>query len=238
MTYELYYWSGIQGRGEFVRLTLEDAGANYVDIAAQPNGDEKLSAFMERDGLRRPPFAPPFLRNGDLVIGQTAAILMYLGDRLGLAPTGEAERLWAHQIQLTIADMVGEAHDTHHPISAHLYYEDQKSEALRRATHFRELRIPKYLDWFERILARNPHGDAYLVGGGASYADLSLFQLVEGLLYAFPNKAKATLAKASRVAALHQRIGARPRIQAYIESGRRIEFNEQGIFRHYGELDP
>ncbi|KAF2989198.1 glutathione S-transferase [Methylocystis sp. MJC1] len=238
MTYKLYYWSGIQGRGEFVRLALEDAGADYIDIAAAPDGDEKLMAFMERRDLLRPPFAPPFLREGDLVIAQTAAILLYLGDRLGLSSRDEAERLWAHQIQLTIADVVGEAHDTHHPIGAHLYYEDQKSEALRRAEHFRELRIPKYLEWFERILARNSKGDAYLVGGAATYADLSLFQLVEGLLYAFPKTTQSVLVKAPRVAALRERIAARGRIRAYLESGRRTEFDEQGIFRHYAELDP
>ena len=237
MTYELYYWSGIQGRGEFVRLALEDAGVDYVDIALQPEGDEKLMAFIERDDLLRPPFAPPFLRDGDLVIAQTAAILMHLGDRLGLSPRSEAERLWLHQIQLTIADVVGEAHDAHHPLGAHLYYEDQKPEARRRAKHFREQRIPKFLDWFDQILARNPVGDAYLVGANATYADLSLFQLVEGLLYAFPHATQACLAKAPRVASHRQRISARPRLRAYIESGRRIPFNEQGIFRHYAELD-
>jgi len=237
MSYELYYWSGIQGRGEFVRLALEDAGADYVDIAVQPDGDEKLMAFIERDDLLRPPFAPPFLRDGDLVIGQTAAILMHLGHRLGLSSRSEVERLWLHQIQLTICDVVGEAHDAHHPLGAHLYYEDQKPEAKRRAKHFREQRIPKFLGWFDRILARNPLGDAYLVGASATYADLSLFQLVEGLLYAFPNATQGFLAEAPRVASLRQRISARPRIRAYIESGRRIPFNEQGIFRHYPELD-
>ena len=238
MTYELYYWSGIQGRGEFVRLALEDAGADYVDIALQPDGDEKLMAFIERHDLLRPPFAPPFLRDGDLVIAQTAAILMHLGERLGLSSRSEVERLWLHQIQLTIADAVGEAHDAHHPLGAHLYYEDQKPEARRRAKHFREQRIPKFLGWSDEILARNPLGDAYLVGANATYADLSLFQLVEGLLYAFPHATQACLAKAPRVASLRQRISARPRLRAYFESGRRIPFNEQGIFRHYAELDP
>jgi len=237
MTSELYYWSGIQGRGEFVRLAFEDAGAAYLDIALQPNGDEKLMGFIERDDLLRPPFAPPFLRDGDLVIAQTAAILMHLGERLGLAPRDETERLWLHQIQLTIADVVGEAHDTHHPLGASFYYEDQKPEARRRAKHFREERIPKFLGWFDKILARNPVGDAYLVGANATYADLSLFQLVEGLLYAFPKATRRCLAKTPRVASLRQMISQRPRLRAYLESDRRIPFNEQGIFRHYAELD-
>lgn len=241
MTYELYYWSGIQGRGEFVRLALEEAGADYIDRARRPKseggGDEALQAFLERDDLAHPPFAAPFLKDGNVVIGQTAAILLYLGDRHGLAPKDEALRLWAHQIQLTIADLVSEAHDTHHPLGAELYYEDQKPEALQRAKTFRAERIPKFLDWFEAILARNPQGDKHLVGRAASYADLSLFQAVEGLLYAFPKGTKAALAATPRVAALHRAVAQRPRIRAYLASRRHIAFNEQGIFRRYPELD-
>lgn len=237
MAYELYYWPGIQGRGEFIRLTLEEAGAAYVDVAREPGGEAALLAFLARDDLVHPPFAAPFLKDGDVVVGQTAAILLYLGDRLGLAPKDEGLRLWAHQIQLTIADLVAEAHETHHPLGAELYYEDQKPEALRRAKNFREERIPKFFAWFEAILARNPEGDEHLVGRTATYVDLSLFQVVEGLLYAFPKSAKAALRETPRVAALHRAVASRPRIRDYLTCGRRIGFNEQGIFRHYPELD-
>lgn len=237
MTYRLYYWSEIPGRGEFVRLALEEAGADYVDVAKRPNGDALLMKFMEKRGLAHPPFAPPFLETGDLVVGQTAAILLYLGDHCGLAPKDEAQRLWTHQIQLTIADLVTEAHDAHHPLGAHLYYEEQKPESLRRAEAFRSERIPKFLDWFEQILARNPAGERCLVGGEVSYADLSLFQAVEGLRYAFPEAAAKALKHAPRVAAHRETIAARPRISAYLKSERRLGFNEQGIFRHYPELD-
>lgn len=241
MPYELYYWPGIQGRGEFVRLALEEAGADYIDAARSPKGEDEavsaLMAAMEREGVIHPPFAPPFLKDGDVIIGQTAAILLYLGDRHALAPKDPVKRLWVHQIQLTIADLVAEAHDTHHPLGAELYYEEQKPEALRRAKHFREERIPKFLRWFESILARNPESDVHLAGKSVSYADLSLFQIVEGLLYAFPRKTKAVLAEVPRVAVLHQKIAGRPRIHAYLHSGRRLPFNEQGIFRHYPELD-
>jgi glutathione S-transferase len=237
VAYELYYWPGIQGRGEFVRLALEEAGADYVDVARTPGGMDAMLALLEGEDAARPPFAPPFLKDGDALIGQTAAILLYLGPRLRLAPRGEADRLWVHQIQLTIADAVGEAHDVHHPISGDLYYEDQKKEALRAAKAFREARIPKFLAWFETILARNPKGARHLVGARASYADLSLFQLVEGLAYAFPKGTQRALEKTPRVAALRAAVAARPRIRAYLASDRRIPFNESGIFRHYPELD-
>lgn len=237
MTYELYYWPGLQGRGEFVRLALEEAGVDYVDIARQPDAEATLVAFLARADLAYPPFAPPFLKNGKVVIGQTAAILLYLGERHGLAPKTGLGRLKVHQIQLTVADLVSEAHDTHHPLGADLYYEDQQPEALRRAQGFRENRIQKFLDWFEMILARNPDGDAYLVSDSVSYADLSLFQALEGLLYAFPKTTRAVLAEAPRLSALRQRVARRPRISAYLQSGRRVKFNEQGIFRHYPELE-
>ena len=236
MAYELYYWPNIQGRGEFVRLALEEAGADYVDVARE-RGSGALMALWDSGDVENPPFAPPFLRVGKRLIGQTAAILLYLGDKHGLAPKGEAGRLWTHQIQLTIADLVVEAHDTHHPLGGDTYYEDQKPEALRRAKAFRENRIPRFLEWFETILARNPKGDAHLVGARLTSADLSLFQVVEGLSYAFPRAMKRELAKAPRVIALHSRVAARPRIKAYLKSERRIPFNEEGIFRHYPELD-
>lgn len=241
MAYELYYWPGIQGRGEFVRLALEEAGADYTDMARKPEseggGVAGLMAFLERSDVVHRPFAAPFLKDGDLIIGQTANILLYLGARHALAPQEESQRLWVHQIQLTIADLVSEAHDTHHPMSGELYYEDQKPEALRRARHFREERIPKYLHWLETILMRNPEGPGHLAGSALSYADLSLFQAVAGLLYAFPRRMRQALQAAPHVAALHQAVPQRPRIRAYLESSRRIPFNEQDIFRHYPELD-
>ena len=238
MAYQLYYWPGIQGRGEFVRLALECAGAEYVDVARTPgHGVPALLRDLEDGRAGRPPFAPPYLRDGDLVIGQTAAILLYLGPRLGLAPEEEADRLWTHQIQLTVADLVLEVHDTHHPVGAGLYYEDQKPEALRRAAEFRRDRIPKHLGWLERILANNPAGDDWLVGRATTYADLSAFQAVEGLRYAFPKATAAALAKTPRLARLAARVAELPRVRAYLASPRRIPFNEQGIFRRYPELD-
>lgn len=237
MAYELYYWPTIQGRGEFVRLALEEAGAEYVDVARRTGGIAAMQQFMGEDAAAHPPFAPPFLKDGDVLIAQTANILLYLGRRHGLAPRDEVGRLWAHQLQLTIADVVDEAHDTHHPIASSLYYEDQKAEAHRRAADFIANRIPKYLGYFEQVIERNPQGDRHLVGRRISYCDLSLFQLVAGLRYAFPRAMARLEARFARVTALHDRIAARPRIAAYLQSARRIAFNEQGIFRHYPELD-
>ncbi len=237
MTYELYYWPSIQGRGEFVRLALEEAGADYVDVARTARGMDKMLALMEDERLAHPPFAPPFLKDGELIIGQTAAILFYLGGKHDLAPSDEAEKLWTYQIQLTIADFVLEAHDTHHPIASGLYYEDQKEEAARRAEDFRDNRVPKFLQWFQDIFTRNPAGPEHLVGDKLTYADLSLFQMIAGLNYAFPKLMKRELRKHPTVRALAAAVAKRPRIKAYLESPRRIPFNESGIFRHYPELD-
>lgn len=239
MRYELYYWPGIPGRGEFVRLALEEAGADYVDVARESGGGgmDRMMRLMNGRRVARPPFAPPFLRAGRLLIGQTASILLYLGDRHGLAPKAEAGRLWAHQLQLTMADLVQEAHDAHHPISGGLYYEDQKPAAARRADAFRRERIPKFLGHFETVLARTPRGAGYLLGRRLSYPDLSLFQVVAGLRYAFPNAMRRIEKKIPRVAAVHDRVADRPRIRAYLASDRRQAFNEDGIFRHYPALD-
>jgi glutathione S-transferase len=240
MRYELYYWPSIQGRGEFVRLALEAAAADYVDVArgTEREGGGLKPMFRLMDGRRveRPPLAPPFLRAGKLLIGQTANILLYLGPRLGLVPASEAARLWAHQLQLTMADLVQEVHDTHHPIAGGLYYEDQRPEAARRTEDFRASRMPKYLGYFEAILAANG-GKAGLLGARLSYPDLSLFQCVAGLRYAFPRAMRGLERKHRRVIALHDRVADDKRLAAYLGSDRRIAFNEQGIFRRYDELD-
>ena len=236
MPYLLYYWPSIQGRGEFIRLALEDAGAKYVDVAREKGGMDKLFHFLESKSVKRAPYAPPFLKSGRLVIAQTSNILFYLGPRLGLAPRSEADRLWAHQLQLTVADLVEEASEVHHPIAGMLYYEQQKKEAKRRAEDFRKRRIPKYLGYFEAAVRRNGRG-GYAVGARATYVDLSLFQIVAGLRYAFPRAMKRHERKLKRLAALHDKIMARPRPAKYLASPRRIPFNEMDIFRHYPELD-
>jgi glutathione S-transferase len=238
LRYELHYWPSIQGRGEFVRLALEEAGADYVDVARDKESGGVPALMGHLNGTdERQPFAPPILKAGKLVIAQTANILLYLGPRHGLAPANEAGRLWTNQLQLTIADLVDEAHDTHHPIGSSLYYEDQKPEALRRTEIFIKERIPKYLGYFERVLERNARGDRFLVGGRLSYADLSLFQAIAGLDYALPGAMARSKRRYARLHRLHDSVAARARIRAYLASDRRIPFNEHGIFRRYAELD-
>ena len=227
MRYELYYWPSIQGRGEFVRLALEDAGADYVDVARRPKGMRAMMHLMESRSVKKRPFAPPFLRAGELIIAQTAMILHWLAPRLGLAPKSDAARLWLHQQQLTISDWLVEVHDTHHPVGSGLYYEDQKPESRRRAADFRSTRLPKFLGYFERL--ERPRRVTYL--------DLSLFQMVEGLRYAFPRAMARVERKYPKLVANHDRMAARPRLAAYLASKRRIPFNQQGIFPHYSALD-
>ena len=220
MRYELYYWPSIQGRGEFVRLALEDAGADYRDVC-RSRGMEPMERFIGKAG-----FAGPFLKAGKLVIPQTANILLYLGPRLGLAPKSEAQRLRLHGLQLTISDWLVEVHDTHHPIAASLYYEDQKREARRRAGIFLSERLPKFMRYFEQA-----------VDDRFSYVHLSLFQMIEGLRYAFPRAMQRLERRQGRLVKLHERVASRPRVSAYLASARRIPFNQHGIFRRYPELD-
>jgi len=241
MTYRLFYWPGIQGRGEYVRLALEEAGADYVDVAllvpGRGGGVPALMRVLEADDIARPPFAPPFLQAGRLWIGQTANILQYLGPRLRLTPRSEADRLWIHQLQLTMADFVSEIHDTHHPLGGGLYYEQQKAAANRRSKAFIAERLPKFLQYFERVAERNGASGTWLVGRRLTYADLSLAQVIAGLQYAFPRSTRIRLRRCPRLRALHEAVFARPNIERYVSSGRRVAFNEEGIFRHYPELE-
>jgi len=235
---DLYYWPGIQGRGEFIRLLLEEAGADYVDVARKKGGLAAMSRFLDGRERGALPFAAPFVKVGDTAVSQTANVLAYLAPRFGLVPRDEALRAEASQIQLTIADLVGEVHDVHHPIAGGLYYEDQKREAKRRARHFVEERLPRYLGWLEDVLGRNRRsGGRWLVGRDRTYVDLSAFQVVEGLRYAFPNAMARLERKIPGLVALRDRVAGRPRIAAYLRSGRRVPFNQQGIFRRYPELD-
>lgn len=229
--YDLWYWTGIPGRGEFIRLPLEAAGVPYRDRARE-EGDDALIAHLK--GMKsHPAFAAPLLEGEGLKLAQTANILLYLGERHGFAPTDTAGRLWVNQLQLTIADMVVEAHDVHHPIAASLYFEDQKEAAARAAKAFRDERIPKFLDHFESVAARGP----WLAGNAWSYADTSLFQLWHGLRYAFPKRMAAIAADYPGIAAIAARVAELPRLKDYLASERRLPFNEQGLFRHYPELD-
>lgn len=241
MNYELHYWPGIQGRGEFVRLALEEAGAEYLDIALLPEeqggGVSAMLKILGGPAVARPPFAPPFLKAGSRLIGQTANILLFLGPRHGLAPRDQSGRLWTHQLQLTLADFIGEIHDTHHPIGGGLYYEEQKAEARRRSREFLAQRLPKFLGYFERTIERNPDGGTWLAGKRLSYADLSMAQVVAGLRYAFPAAARKALRACPRLRALHDAVFARPRIKRYVASGRRLAFNNDDLFRRYRELD-
>ena len=233
MAYKLWYWPQLQGRGEFVRLPMEAAGIDYEDIARSQGVEALLADMKARSG--RVPFAPPYLELDGVVIAQVANILLFLGERHHLAPSNMADRLWLHQVQLTIADIVAEVHQVHHPVGMGLYYEDQKAEALRFAKEFRDERMPKFLGYFEQAATANP--GEWLIDHRWTYADTSLFQLIEGLRYMFPRRMKTLEADLPRLLAIHWQVAELPGIRAYLASERRIAFNEEGIFRHYPELD-
>ncbi|KQV70440.1 glutathione S-transferase [Rhizobium sp. Root1220] len=240
MAYELFYWDGLQGRGEFVRLALEEAGADYADVSRQAGPGKGIGAMMQIMESRSEayiPFAPPFLRDGDLIVPHVANILAYLGPKLGLSPEEDRLRHVANGLQLTITDLVAEVHDTHHPIATSLYYEDQKEEAKARSAAFIRDRIPKFLGYFERVLQQNPKGSRHSVGNAISHVDLSLFQVIEGLLYAFPRAMKGYKLQYPGLGTLHDAVRRRPNIAAYLRSDRRLPFNQDDIFRHYPELD-
>jgi glutathione S-transferase len=240
-TYELYYWPNHQGRGELIRLALEDAGADYLDATRQPGGIGVMLRFMRGElGARAAPvpFAPPFLRHGNLVLAQTAAILQYLAPDLELEPQTKLGRLAAHQYQLTLSDWVSETYSAHHPIGNGLYYEEQKREARRSSREYLDQRLGKFLAYFEQALARRSRRQSYLTGTRCSYADLSLFQVVDGLHHAFPNAFARAAPSAPRVIELAERVKQRPRIASYLVSPRRIPRSEDGgIFSRYPELD-
>ncbi len=238
MAYELYYWDGIPGRGEFIRLALEEAGAKYLDVVRTSHGMSAMMEYMRgKHGYLGSPFAPPFLKDGEIIVSHVANILQYLGPKLNLVPQDEKCRIFAHGLQLTIADFVTEVHDTHHPISTDDYYEDQKEEAKARSRSFLKNRVPKFMGYFDRIIASNPANSGHVMGDALSYVDLSLFQISEGLVYAFPRAMKTFDSSYPLVARLRDMVRDRPNIDAYLKSDRRLAFNKSGIFRHYPELD-
>lgn len=240
--YALYYWPSLPGRGELVRLVLEQAGVAYDDVARRPasegGGVPALMAQLRGEGPGLRPLAPPILVHGRVRLAQVASICAFLAARHGLVPDDDAARAEAMQLQLTVADLVAEVHDTHHPVSKGEYYEDQKPEAKRYAAQFVAQRLPKFLRYFESVLQANQHGQGrHLLGEALTYVDLSMDQVLRGLAYAFPRAFAELEPELPGLVALRDHVDALPRIAEYRASPRCIPFNESGIFRRYPELD-
>ena len=231
MTLQLWYWPDIPGRGEFIRVALEAAEVEYADMAREKGAEALLEDMASRSGIA--PLAPPYIIDGDLCLGQTAHILAVLADRYGFGAGELATDLQLIQLQLDVSDIVAEVHAVHHPISGALYYRDQMDAAYEAAQHFRETRIPKYLDHFEQALAVNC--GPCVLGDHWTHVDTSLFQLLEGLDYMFPSR-MAEL-DYPRLALCREAVMEIDGIDAYLGSERRLAFNEDGLFRHYPELD-
>lgn len=240
IVYELYYWPVLQGRGEFIRLIFEEAGARYKDVGRLPEEDgggiKAIVKYYQGEHEGHPAFAPPVLKVGDLVLAQMPNICLFLGRRLGLCPDDEAGSALANQLMLTVTDLVDEVHDTHHPLGPSLYFEDQEDEALQRSQQFLEHRLPRFLSYFQRVLRHN--GGEHLMGDRLCYVDLALFQVLTGVQYAFPNAYARLMGETPELERHREAVAARPRVAEYLASPRRLPFNEDGIFRHYGKLDP
>ncbi|MCJ1456587.1 hypothetical protein MMC28_006949 [Mycoblastus sanguinarius] len=244
--YELLYWPSHPGRGEHIRLCFEEAGIPYKDTTNESK-EKGMSALLslispEATGTAAnpPPFAPPMLRHGDLLLAQAPNILLYIGPRLGLVPDHENALYHVNQLALTALDgLSNEVHDTHHPVGVNLYYEEQKAEALKKSEDFRERRLPKFLGYFERVLAGEAsNGGEWLYGGQLTYADLVLWQCLDGVRFAFPNcfeRARKS-GEYTKVFGLMEQVEKRENIKSYLKSERRQPYNN-GIYRYYPELD-
>lgn len=230
MTFWLYYWPTIQGRGEFVRLALEDAGADYIDVG-RTQGPAAVAEMINRGAH----FAPPVIENEYESISHVAHILAWLAHALNLAPSADRDFRRMVQLQLTVTDFLAEIHDTHHPLGPSVYYEQAREPAIQAGRAFRHDRLPAFLSYFERSLIENPFGSDWLVGDRCTTLDLSMFQMMRGLRHAFPN-AMACMTT-PRLDDLALRVARRRGVRAYLESDRRIAFNNDGVFRHYPELD-
>lgn len=235
--YDLWYWPTIQGRGEFVRLFLAAAGIGWRDRAREGDAQALVEDMEKRAENGFAPYAPPYLveRETDFAIAQVAHIVTWLAEKHGRTTGDAATDLHLIQLQLTITDIVAEVHDVHHPIASSLYYDDQKDAARTAAEKFREERIPKYFGHFEQALGVKD--GAFMDGERWSHVDTSLFQLVEGLRYAFPERMKSVEPDYPRLIACRDAVAENEGVARYLNSERRIAFNEDGIFRHYPELD-
>ncbi|KAF1816408.1 glutathione S-transferase protein-like protein [Eremomyces bilateralis CBS 781.70] len=250
--YHLIYWPDIPGRGEFVRLAFEAAGTAYLDVSNASSAGVKpvLSLISDKhvgDDVGNPPiFAPPALKivdgkgeGKDLLIHQTPNILAYLGERLGLIGEEEGDKYHVSQVALTALDLCDECHDTHHPVSVVKYYAEQKEEALKKAEDFRASRIPKFFGYFERVLKSNESEakGKYLVGSKLTYADTTVWQVVNGVSYAFPKEVEARKKDYPLLfETFYPGIQEEKGIKQYLASDRRLSYSD-GIFRHYPELD-
>ncbi|KAI0012376.1 glutathione S-transferase protein-like protein [Xylariaceae sp. FL0662B] len=242
--YELIYYTGVPGRGEHVRLMFEEAGAPYEDtqFLSFDKARETVTHWLGAGGHGNPKyFAPPLFKHGDLVMSQTPNILLYLGPKLGLAGSREDDVYRVNALALTALDgLCNEVHDSHHPIAVMLPYEDQKEESLRRSQYWIKNRLLTHLEYWQKALVGDKEtGGPWLLGTTLTYADLVLFQCLDGTTYAFPNAMKQAResGKYDRVFELWEAVKARPNIAAYLGSNRRQKYQDWGIYRHYPDND-
>lgn len=142
---------------------------------------------------------------------------------------------------LTALDLNNEVHDTHHPLAVGKYYEEQKEAALEKAKDVRENRLPKFFSYFERNLKFNESNGGgkgrFLVGNRLTFADLVVWQVLDGCLFAFPKEMEARKKEFQGLfGTFYESVRGKGGLEEYLKSERRLPYSE-GIFRHYPELD-
>ena len=205
MAYRLFYWEK-RGRGEQIRLLLNELGQEYEDVYV-PMNEEFMK--LKRQGPGTLYFGSvPMLEDGDFKLAQGPVIMNYLGRKHGLMP----------------ADLQPAAKTEAMVVGA----EDMRMAYFRLLGDGREEKQAKFVGgaWNDRWLSAwsgliELNGDTgYLVGSTLTQADLAVWDALDAIITWIDG---ATFASFARVQKFYESIKARPAIASYLASDRRIQ---------------